>query len=214
MYAPDIFDPANQVLLADLDTMMMRHPRLRVLLLNSRWDATRYLHTLMSKHANLCLDFASHQGNRALEVFAGWFGADRLLFGTGALDKSPGAAKAFVDYCTLPDEAKLLIAGGNLARLLKLETLPAPYRKRRISDPILAAARDGRPSARHTRDRLPRTYLPRRRPGDRLHVPGRRATRRACSSAQKRWACRRSTSAPGSGSGRITRMETKSSTMR
>jgi predicted TIM-barrel fold metal-dependent hydrolase len=145
MYAPDIFDPGNQVLLADLDTMMMRHPRLRVLLLNSRWDATRYLHTLMSKHPNLCLDFASHQGNRALEVFAGWFGADRLLFGTGALDKSPGAAKAFVDYCTLPDEAKLLIAGGNLARLLKLEALPAPYRKRRISDPILAAARDGRP---------------------------------------------------------------------
>ncbi len=145
MYAPDIFDPANQVLLADLDVILGTYPRLRVLLQNARWDATRYLHTLMRNHANLYLEFSNHQGNRALEVFAEWFGAERLLFGSGALDKSPGAAKAFVDYCTLSEEQKHLVAGGNLARLLKLETLPPPYRAKKISDPILAAAREGKP---------------------------------------------------------------------
>lgn len=145
MYAPDIFDAANQVLLAELDDMLRSFPRLKVLLQNSRWDASRYLHTLMQKHPNLFLEFSNHQGNRALEVFTGWFGAERLLFGTGALDKSPGAAKAFVDYCTLPEEQKQLIAGGNLARLLKLETLPPSYRAKTIRDPLLAAAREGKP---------------------------------------------------------------------
>ncbi len=145
MYAPDIFDAFNQVLLTELDAVLTRHPRLPVLLQASRWDAGRYLHTLMSKHENLYLEFSSHQGNRALEVYAGWFGAQRLLFGTGALDKSPGAAKAFVDYCRLSDEERALIAGGNLARLLRLETLPKPYPRKAARDPILAAAREGKP---------------------------------------------------------------------
>ena len=145
MYGPDILDPANQVLLSDLDAILAHHPQLNVLLLNSRWEATRYLHTLMTKYPRLHLDFSNHQANRALEVYAGWFGSKRLLFGTGALDKSPGAAKAFVDYCTLPEEDKRLIAGGNLARLLKLDAMPAPYRKMRISDPILTDAREGLP---------------------------------------------------------------------
>jgi len=145
MYGPDILEPANQVLLSDLDAILTRHPRLNVLLQNSRWEATRYLHMLMTKHPRLHLEFSNHQANHALEVYAGWFGVDRLLFGTGALDKSPGAAKSFVDYCTLSDEDKKLVAAGNLARLLKLEAMPPPYKKKRISDPILAAAREGKP---------------------------------------------------------------------
>ena len=145
MYNPDSMDPANQVLLSELDAMMTLHPRLPVLLQNSRWDATRYLHTLMSKHPRLHLEFSNHQGNHALEEYTGWFGAERVLFGTGALDKSPGAAKAFVDYCTLPEEQKMLIAGGNIARLLKLKQGPPPYRARQTKDTILAAAREGKP---------------------------------------------------------------------
>lgn len=145
MYDPDLLNPGNQVLLADLDRVLSLHPQLPVLLQNSRWDATRFLHTLMSKHPRLHLEFSNHQGNHALEEYAGWFGADRLLFGSGALDKSPGAAKAFVDYCTLPEDQKAMIAGGNLARLLKLEKMPPPYKASRVKDPILAAARQGAP---------------------------------------------------------------------
>lgn len=144
MYAPDVFDANNQVLLSELDAAMSAHPRLRVLLLGSRWEATRYLHTLMAKHENLYLEFSNHQANRALEVYSGWFGTERLLLGTGALDKSMGAAKAFVDYCTLTDDQKDLIAGKNLAGLLHLDSLPGPYRAQSVRDPILRAAKAGK----------------------------------------------------------------------
>jgi predicted TIM-barrel fold metal-dependent hydrolase len=145
MYHPDIFDAFNQVLLTELDAAMSRHPRLHLLLQGSRWEATRYLYPLMAKHRNLCLEFSNHQANRALEVYAGWFGAERLLLGTGALDKSMGAAKAFVDYCTLGEEQKDLVAGKNLARLLHLDSMPGPYRPLPVRDPILRAAKAGAP---------------------------------------------------------------------
>jgi predicted TIM-barrel fold metal-dependent hydrolase len=145
MYNPDIFEPSNQVLLRELDRVLSACPELNVLLQASRWEATRYLTWLMSKHPNLHLELSNHQGNRAMEVFVEWFGADRILFGSGALDKSPGAAKAFVDYAVLDDEVKAKIAGGNLARLLKLEELPRPYRAKKPADPILGLAREGKP---------------------------------------------------------------------
>ncbi len=145
MYAPDITEPFNQVLLADLDKMLTLHPKLTVLLQGSRWDATRFLITLMSKHPRLHLEFSSHQGNRILEDFVERFGPERLLFGTGALSKSPGAAKSLVDYSVLSDEDKDLIAGGNLARLLKLPALPKEYRKRKTNDPILELSKEGKP---------------------------------------------------------------------
>lgn len=145
MYNPDIFEPMNQVLLADLDALLTRFPDLNVLLAGSRWESTRFTYPLLMKHKHLHLEFSNHQGNHAMEVFAGWIGADRMLLGTGALEKSPGAAKSFVDYCTLTDAEKEKIAGLNIARLMKLETLPAPYRAKKAADPVLGLAREGKP---------------------------------------------------------------------
>jgi predicted TIM-barrel fold metal-dependent hydrolase len=145
MYHPDIFDPFNQVLLPELDAAMTCHPQLRVLLLGSRWEATRYLYPLMAKHMNLFLEFSNHQANHALEVYSGWFGVERTLFGTGALDKSMGAARSFVDYCMLSNEQKDLIAGTNLANLLQVDFRPAGYRPQSVRDPILHTAKEGKP---------------------------------------------------------------------
>jgi len=50
-----------------------------------------------------------------------------------------------VDYCTLGEEAKQAIASHNVARLLRLESLPPAYWKTGSSDPILAAAKAGKP---------------------------------------------------------------------
>jgi predicted TIM-barrel fold metal-dependent hydrolase len=50
-----------------------------------------------------------------------------------------------VDYCTLGDREKQAIASHNLARLLRLENLPPAYWKSGTLDPILAAAKAGRP---------------------------------------------------------------------
>jgi predicted TIM-barrel fold metal-dependent hydrolase len=145
MYAPDILEPSNEVLLSELDRMLELHPELPVLLQGARWDATRYLITLMMKHNNLHLEFSAHQGNRAIEDFSARFGPERFCFGTGALSKSPGAAKSFIDYSTISDEEKTMIAGGNLARLLKLRALPSEYKTSRSHDPILDCAKEGKP---------------------------------------------------------------------
>jgi len=144
-YGPDLLEPSNQVLLTDLDAILTRFPNLKVLLQASRWESTRFTNPLMMKHKNLHLELSNHQGNRAMEIFAEWYGAERILFGTGALEKSPGAAKAFVDYCTLNGEEKQKIASGNLARLTKLDKLPPSYKPKKAADPILALAKEGEP---------------------------------------------------------------------
>ncbi|MBI4417354.1 MAG: amidohydrolase family protein [Ignavibacteriales bacterium] len=144
-YQPDILEPTNQVLLSELDAVLERYPYLNVILLASRWESTRYVQPLMRKHRRLRLDLSNHQGNRAMEVFAEWYGADRIVFGTGALEKSPGAAKAFVDYCTLSESQKAAIASGTIRTLLKLDTPLAPYGEDRSGDSILALAKEGKP---------------------------------------------------------------------
>ena len=145
LYNPDIFEPSNQVLLADLDLILTRYPNLKVLLQGSRWESTRFTNPLMRKHANLHLELSCHQGNHAIELFTAWYGADRILFGTGALEKSPGAAKSFIDYCTLNDSDKQLIAAGNISRLTKLDVPPKPYPHKKNPDWILERAKDGKP---------------------------------------------------------------------
>jgi len=143
-YNPDLLEPSNQVLLSDLDAMLARFSRLNVVLLASRWESTRYVNALMRKHKHLHLELSNHQGNRAMEVFSEWYGADRVVFGTGALEKSPGAAKAFVDYCTLGEEEKAKVAAGNIMRLTGIQE-PKPYQKKAIKDSILQLARQGKP---------------------------------------------------------------------
>jgi predicted TIM-barrel fold metal-dependent hydrolase len=145
LYGPDLSEPFNQILVTELDAILTRFPQLNVVLLGSRWDGTRFITWLMRKHRRLFMDLSNHQGNRAIELFSEWFGVHRIVFGSGALEKSPGAARAFVDYCTLGDREKQAIASHNLARLLRLENLPPAYWKSGTSDPILAAAKAGRP---------------------------------------------------------------------
>lgn len=144
-YNPDILEPTNQVLLADLDVMLTRHPYLNVVLLASRWESTRFVEPLMRRHKRLHLELSNHQGNRAMEVFAEWYGAERIVFGTGALEKSPGAAKAFVDYCTLNDGQKAAIASGTIRKLARLDTTLAGYGEDRSGDSILQRAKEGKP---------------------------------------------------------------------
>lgn len=145
LYNNDVLEMTNQVLVNELDAVLTRFPHLNVLLQASRWDATRYLYWLMSKHKNLTIELSTHQGNRAMEVFSEWFGAERVLFGTGALEKSPGAAKAFVDYCTLSEEDKQKVAALNIARLANIDKLPPSYKAKKRGDPILQLAKAGKP---------------------------------------------------------------------
>ena len=134
--APDYF--------SSFHTLLSRYPRLPVLLTDAVWPHQRHVHRLMALHDNLHLEFSSYQINRGIEQYVQDFGDERLLFGTGTTEKSPGAARAYVDYAQIGDESKQKIAGGNLKRLLKGQG-PAQPAKHTREDRIVAAAREGRP---------------------------------------------------------------------
>lgn len=135
---------AQQATFDELDRLCTQHPDLPVLLHKARWQSTRDVVALMLQHPNTYLEFSSFQIHYGLEYMIEKVGAERLLLGTEWPFKSPGAARSFLDYAELAPEDKRKIAGGNLARLLKLDERPAPYPEH-DQGPILNKAKRGAP---------------------------------------------------------------------
>jgi predicted TIM-barrel fold metal-dependent hydrolase len=135
---------SDEVGLSTIAEICERHPRLAVLLQRFRHGQERLLYPLLDACENLYVEFSTFQSNNVIEMLVARYGPERLLFGTESPIKSPGAAKAMIDYASIGDDARRQIAGGNLARLLGV----APSRDR-ISldsgDRVLAAVRSGRP---------------------------------------------------------------------
>jgi len=142
-----LYENYAQVSFKEIDALCSAHPGLKVVMLATRWESPRQMIPLMQKHKNTYIEFSSFQANRAIEWFIAQssIGVERLLFGTEFPEKSPGAAKAFIDYAQITHGQRQLIAGGNLARLLKLDTLPQPYFERASNDKILMLAKEGKP---------------------------------------------------------------------
>ena len=134
-------------LFAFFHDVLARYPRLPVLLTDSVWTQQRHVHRLMQLHENLHIEFSSYQINRGLERYVAEFGDQRLLFGTGATEKSPGAARTYIDYAQLPAASKRRIAGENLRRLLKGQGPPQAAPAGRPDDSCVADAREGRPQS-------------------------------------------------------------------
>ncbi len=139
-----LYENYAQASFKEIDALCSAHPGLRIVMLATRWESPRQMIPLMQKHKNIHIEFSSFQANRGVEWFTELFGAERLLFGTEFPEKSPGAAKAFVDYAEITDAQRQLISGGNLARLLRLDTLPEPYSEQPSEDKILTLAKEGR----------------------------------------------------------------------
>ena len=135
---------SNQASLEELDRVCSAHPRLKIVLQGSRWDGMREVFFLMKKHANILIEFSSQQVNRGIEFFLDHFGAGRLLFGTQFPSMSVGAARAFLDYSQIKEDNKRLIAGLNLAGLLKMD-LPADVESGENDDRILTVVKEGKP---------------------------------------------------------------------
>lgn len=139
-----LYGEDQQVTFEEIDRLCTRHPGLPVVLLKARWESTRDVVALMQRHPNTYVEFSSFQIHYGPEFMAEKVGVDRLLLGTEWPFKSPGAARSFVDYCELSDEDKAKVAGGNLARLLKLDRLPGDY-PAQDQGPILERAKRGLP---------------------------------------------------------------------
>ena len=115
-----------------------------VLLKDASWAQWRSLVALMDEFPNVHTEFSTFQANRAIEWFCGRFGPERCLFGTDQPNKSPGAARAFLDFTLLEPAEARKVAGENLAALLgtELPGVPAPSQ---WHDSITEATRRGHP---------------------------------------------------------------------
>ena len=116
------------------------YPKLKLLLHSVRWEATRTLTPLAEQFENLYFEFSNYQGNRMLEFWCERIGHHRLLFGSEAMIKSMGAARAYIDYADINDEQRKAIAGGNLMKLLGVTELPDLEKTPPVKDAILETA--------------------------------------------------------------------------
>lgn len=94
------------------------YPRLKVVLLNTGYRVLRPLYALLEAHPNLYVDTSLLSNFMVLEEIAARFGAQRLLFGTGAPRYEGAGSIAALRYAALSEAERRAIAAGNLERLL------------------------------------------------------------------------------------------------
>jgi predicted TIM-barrel fold metal-dependent hydrolase len=116
--------------ISEIDFNILAHlaeayPNLPILVQQLRWEHSRQIVPLFERFNNLYLEFSSYQAFCILEWYCQRYGAERLLFGSEMPQKTPGAARALVDYADISATEKAMIASGNLMRLLKVEKLPS-----------------------------------------------------------------------------------------
>ena len=110
-----------------------------------RWaNYWRLMTAVMDACPNAFLEFHKFQGNRGVEVFSERYGVERLMFGSGLLRCSAGAARGFVDFSFLDRDKVELFAGKNLAKILGKSPV-VPVKPPRAGDIITESVRIGKP---------------------------------------------------------------------
>lgn len=103
---------------AALRTLAAEIPDLRVLLLNPGYRRLRAVAELMATVPNLWLEIGTVNTQRGVEWLAERYGADRLVFGTGAPVLDDCGPRFLLDHLELGAAEVELIASGALRRLM------------------------------------------------------------------------------------------------
>ncbi|WP_433517461.1 amidohydrolase family protein [Nonomuraea sp. CA-143628] len=103
---------------AQLRTLLERLPEQRVLLLNPGYRRLRAVAELMAETHRLWLEIGTVNTQGGVEWLAHRFGADRLVFGTGAPIADDCGPRFLLDHLDLEPSAVDLIASGSLSGLL------------------------------------------------------------------------------------------------
>ena len=103
-----------------LDRLLGEHPRLPVILPRAGQGMDRTLFAFLRRHRNLHLEMSYYLGTGGIERLCDAFGPERLVFGTAMPRHEPGTAVTLLTYSGVPENAKRLIAGENLRRLLAI----------------------------------------------------------------------------------------------
>lgn len=91
---------------------------LPLILTNAVYKSDRYLYPLLEKFNNVYIETSTYKVYFGIEAICNKFGAKKFIFGTGLPIFSAGSAVATINYLTLKDEEKNLIAEGNIKRLM------------------------------------------------------------------------------------------------
>lgn len=103
---------------SELHDLLSAHPNLLVILRDVGYRSDRILYRLLDRFRNLYVETGRYLVFRAIEDIVRRFGAERLIFGSGAPRLSPGAATTPVLLSDISVEEKRMIAGDNLRRLI------------------------------------------------------------------------------------------------
>ncbi len=104
----------------ELAAVLGAYRNLPIVLTNASYRINRYAYPLFERFANLHLEISMFQVMLGIEDVCRRFGPERLLFGTDMPIKDAAGPMALITYADISDEAKRLIAGENLRRLLGL----------------------------------------------------------------------------------------------
>ncbi|SKD10009.1 Predicted metal-dependent hydrolase, TIM-barrel fold [Chitinophaga ginsengisegetis] len=128
----------------DLEELLLQFPKIPVLITGVYWSDQRNLIPMMENHSNLHCTFDCLQNMYGIEYMYSKGLVKQMVFGTNAPIMSVGAHRTFIDYAEIPEDARALIAGGNLTRLLKGQQPEKEYVNKQ-EDELMAAIRHGRP---------------------------------------------------------------------
>lgn len=82
------------------------------------WGEDRLFRPLLERYANVYVDTAQYLLDGGLEALVADYGPQRVLFGSGFPESYFGGMMMALKHAQIPDEAKALIASGNLERLI------------------------------------------------------------------------------------------------
>ena len=101
-------------------------PDVPVVILHTMWGHQVALLDLMARRRNIYADTSWMHTEGTISLVTRTFGSDRLVFG-GSWKSHQGAAIPALMHAEISEQARVDIAGGNLARMLGLETVaPSP----------------------------------------------------------------------------------------
>ena len=102
-----------------VDSIIERHPELRLVLTDVSYRINRDLYPRFKAYPHLFVETSGLEQHCGIQDVCERFGPERLLFGSRLPLMCPGAAKHAIESAGISEEAKALIAGGNLRRLLQ-----------------------------------------------------------------------------------------------
>lgn len=105
---------------SDVGRLAQRFPGLPLILAECNYRAQRVYMPLLETFPNVYLSTGNNNSvYGGIEQVVSRVGAQQLLFGTGFPVTEPMTAITQLMYADIPDEAKVLIGSGNLARLME-----------------------------------------------------------------------------------------------